>query len=122
MTDLLDQPLRETWRTWSGLLVPPLMWGARLLATWTVAQVACNRGWALTADYYTLQTAITLSALILTLGSGWAAWSVLRGTSDDYFDPPESRPFLALTGVVSAVVFSLLIVLEGSGVYLIGCR
>lgn len=122
MTDLLDQPLRETWRTWSGLLVPPLMWGARLLATWTVSQVACSRGWALTPGYYLLQTSITGLALLLTLGSGWAAWSVLREGSDDYFDPPAAGPFLALTGVVSAVVFGLLIILEGSGVYLIGCR
>lgn len=121
MTDFLDQPLRETWRTWFGLVIPPLMWGARLLATWTVAQVACNRGWATTRSYYVLQTTITASALLLTLASGVLAWSVLRNGSHDFFDPPGARPFLALTGVVSAIVFALLILLEGSGVYLIGC-
>lgn len=122
MTDLLDLPLRDTWRTWAGLLVPPTMWGARLLATWTVAEVACSRGWALTPGYYALQTAITLVALLLSVGSGWAAWTVLHKRSGgDRFDPPDATAFLGLTGVVSAVVFSLLMALEGSGVYLIGC-
>lgn len=122
MRDLLERPLRETWQTWAGLFVPPLVWGARLLATWTVAEVACARGWALTPGYYLLQTAITLAALSLGLGSGWAAWNAFRRSPrEDGFDPSGAEAFLALTGVVSAVVFSMLMALEGSGVYLVGC-
>ncbi|MFP3914573.1 MAG: hypothetical protein ACLFWM_06835 [Actinomycetota bacterium] len=122
MTDLLDQPLSRTWRIWWALIAPPLLWGARLLATWTVAEVACARGWASTTRYFAIQTAITAVAVGLAVFGGWAAWTALEGSPGRrHFDPSDPEGFLALTGVVSTLVFSLLMILEGSGVYLIGC-
>lgn len=52
------------------------------------------------------------------LVSGWAAWRAARVTAD-HFDPDDAEGSLGLAGVVSMALFTLLM-LEGSGVYLIG--
>ena len=119
--DLLDRPIRETWRLWSALLIPPTLWGSRLLAGWTIAEFACAGRWEDTATYTVIQTAVILTAFFLSAATGWAAWSTLRNREDGRFDPGRTEPFLAVTGILSAAIFSLLIVVEGTSVYLVGC-
>ena len=119
--DLLDRPIRETWRLWSALVIPPTLWGTRLLAGWTIAEFACAGGWEDTATYTVIQTAVILTAFLLSAATGWAAWSTLRAGEGGRFDPGRAEPFLAVTGILSAVIFSLLIVAEGLSVYLVGC-
>lgn len=121
MTDLLDRPLRDTWRLWLALVAAPALWGARLLAGWTVAEVACARGWAGTPTYLITQTAIALVALALTAVSGWAAWTAIGSHEEVGFDPGDSERFLAVTGIITAALFGLLIALESTSVYLVAC-
>lgn len=109
------------WRSWLSLLVAPVVWGARLLASWTVAEMACSGDSATSSLYWLSQSLITVAALALVLFAGVMAWSGARNREGDDFDPEPARRFLAYSGVLAAVIFSLLILAEGSTIYLVGC-
>lgn len=121
-SDLLRRPVSETWKWWAALIVPPLVWGARLLAGWTVAEFACVGAWAGETRYVVIQTLIGLACLALVIGSGLAAVSALRSRSENLkFDSPDAYVFLGVSGVLSAVIFGLLIIVETSAVYMVSC-
>lgn len=116
-----DATLAPDWRHWLSLLLSPVVWGARLLASWTVAETACHGDGATSSFYLVTQTLITIVALALAVFAGAMAWSAARAREGDDFDPEPISRFLAYSGVLAAVVFSLLIVAEGSTIYLVGC-
>jgi hypothetical protein len=109
------------WRSWLSLLVAPIVWGARLLASWTVAEMACSGNGSTSSLYLLGQSLITVAALALVVFAGVMAWSAARAREGDDFDPEPAPRFLAYSGVLAAVIFSLLIVAEGSTIYLVGC-
>lgn len=109
-------------RWWVALAVPPLVWGARLLAGWAIAEVACDAGWEATTGFVVLQTVVTAVALGLVITSGIVAYRAAPGGLRRLgFDPDSSRPFLVLSGILSVVVFGLLVLVEGSAVYMVSC-
>jgi hypothetical protein len=97
------------------------VWGGRLLAGWAVAEVACARGWAESAGYWLLQTVVTALALAVVAVTGVAAWRVLRNDGSVDLDTERPAPFLAVSGVLASALFALLIMVEGTSVYLVGC-
>lgn len=112
---------RLTWSHWAALLAPPALWGARLLAGWAIAEIACAGNWADTTGYRILQTLVTLAALAITAFTGVAAWKVVRSEASMGADTEHTAPFLAISGVLASLLFGLLILVEGSSVYLVGC-
>ena len=120
--DLLHRPLRETWKWWSALIVAPVLWGARLLAGWAIAEIACAQGWAPSTGYYAIETAILALAIVPIALTGLAAGSALRGSAGGVeVDPVEVYPFLAITSVLSAVIFGSLVIVEALTVYVVTC-
>jgi hypothetical protein len=112
---------RVSWHHWAALLVAPTLWGARLLAGWAIAEVACARGWADGARFWTVQTLVTATALAVVAAAGVVAWRAAR--ADTGMDVESERPasFLAVSGVLASLLFGFLILVEGSSVYLVGC-
>lgn len=110
------------WRLWTALTLPPLLWGARLLAGWTIGEVACDRGWQTTSGYVIVQTLVTAVAFASIVVSAISSYRALRADrADSTFDPEGSVSFLAVSGLLSCVVFGLLVLVEGSAVYLVSC-
>lgn len=121
-SDLIRRPVSETWRWWAALIVTPAIWGARLLAGWAVAEVACKGTWAGEPRYIVIQTLIGIASLALVIGAGLAAVSAMRHNSESLeFDSPNAYVFLGISGVLSTVIFGLLIVVETSAVYMVSC-
>lgn len=120
--DLVRRPLHETWRWWFALFVPPLAWGARLLGGWAIAEVACDGGWAGDPAYYIVQSVILALGVALVV---WAMFAVVAALRDERgqleFDTSGSYAFLAVVALLSGAIFGLLVVVEGSAVYMVGC-
>lgn len=114
-------PLRISWPHWAALVAAPAAWGGRLLAGWAIAEVACARGSAESAGYWILQTAITAMAVAVVAVTGVAAWRVVRNDGSMDLETERSAPFLAISGILAAALFALLIIVEGTSVYLVGC-
>lgn len=122
VNDLVRRPLEETWKWWLALFGPPIAWGARLLAGWTIAEVACDRGWADEPSYYVVQSLVLAVGVTVVAGSVWAALSALRDEREALeFDTAGNYAFLSVVALLSAAIFGLLIVVEGSAVYIVGC-
>lgn len=115
------RPTTPQWRDWLALLIAPVVWGARLLASWTIAEMACQGGGATSPTYYLGQSLVSVVALALVIFAGTMAWSGARAREGDDFDPEPARRFLAYSAVLTAVIFSMLIVAEGSTIFLVGC-
>jgi hypothetical protein len=112
---------RLTWPHWLALVAPPTVWGARLLAGWAIAEIACAGDWGDTTGYRLLQTLVTVGALAVTVFTGVVAWNAARREASLNAETEQTAPFLAISGVLASLLFGLLILVEGSAVYLVGC-
>lgn len=123
VNDLVRRPLAETWKWWFALFAPPLAWGARLLAGWTIAEIACDGGWAGDPTYYVIQSAVTATGVAFVAGAMLAGVSALRaeGGGELEFDTSSVYAFLAVVALISGAIFGLLIIVEGSAVYMVSC-
>ncbi|MDQ3941056.1 MAG: hypothetical protein M3238_06890 [Actinomycetota bacterium] len=99
---------------WFGLLGPVIAWGLRLVVSYGIEEIVCSRG-SQTFDVFGLPVRPTILfecavLLAVSVGAGIvaaAAWKRARraGASDRV-------AWMALSGIFSSVLFSLLIVLE----------
>jgi hypothetical protein len=122
------QPVGST-RAWIGLLVPPLAWGAQLYLSWAFAEVvACapaNRTFGdvlgLGVDTFTgVMNAVLLGASAL---AGLLAYTELRARRGREDPTPAARATeLARAGVISSVLFSILIAASFVVVTFVSCR
>lgn len=112
---------RLSWQHWAALLAAPTLWGGRLLAGWAIAEVACAHGWADGALFWTVQTLVTAAALAIVVAAGLVAWKAARADAEMDVETERPASFLAVSGVLASLLFGLLIVIEGSSVYLVGC-
>ncbi len=79
-------------------------------------------GWAPSTGYYAIETAILALAIVPIALTGLAAGSALRGSAGGVeVDPVEVYPFLAITSVLSAVIFGSLVIVEALTVYVVTC-
>jgi len=118
----VSPPTRDRIRWWVALTVPPAVWGARLLAGWTIAEIACDQAQAGAGRYLALQAGITAVAIAAIVMSALVAWGALRsdGTRAS-FDSEKATTFLGISGLLSALVFGLLVVVESSALLIVGC-
>jgi hypothetical protein len=100
--------LRRNVALWFGVLAPPLAWALLLEVSYALVSIACDgvsRG---------LLLGVSLATLLLSLAGGFVAWGMyagLRGAPDERAAPVAGRErFMALGGLLSACVFSLVIV------------
>lgn len=92
---------------WFALLGGPLAWSAHLLGSYPLVPLACRTGSTAPLIILTLCTAaIALAAA----GTGW--WAYRRAPGGE--DTGRSRPaFMALAGLLLALLFTFAVVLEG---------
>lgn len=94
---------------WLGLLAPPVIWLARLSASYLLVPLACRSGstWALNA--------VTGAALLAVAASGAVALRALRRSTAPRGAAPimQRARFLAMMGVLVAALFFAVIVAEG---------
>jgi TRAP-type C4-dicarboxylate transport system permease small subunit len=99
--------LSPGWRSWLGLIVSPLVWGAhhQLGSTWSDA--ACGRG----PDVISLIAGVIALIAIGAVGwVGWRAWRNAGGAVDDEADALEV--FVPLLSVMAATLFGLTIFVQ----------
>lgn len=107
-----DSP-REIALLWFGALAGPVAWVVGLNLQYSLVRIACTEGSMLPLH------AAGLAALGLALAGGWVAWSQRRGMGGG--GPPggaaevSRRRFMAVTGIMSAALFSLAILAQWAG-------
>jgi hypothetical protein len=100
---------------WYGVLGPPLLWGAQLVLGDLIFELGCSpgvpkrhflllplKGWAL------IMVGVALAADLVAGAVALGAWRRLRVESDG--GPFERAHALALAGMLSSVVYGLLLV------------
>jgi hypothetical protein len=95
------------WRSWLGLIVSPIVWGAhhQLGSNWSYA--ACDRG----PDVISLVAGVIALIVIVAAGwIGWRAWRNAGGAADDEADALEV--FVPLLSVMAATLFGLTIFVQ----------
>lgn len=107
-----DVPLAALW---FALLGGPIAWTAHLLASYPLVPHACDTGSTTLLNIVTAVTAVIAAAAAAT---GW--WAYRRGRRAGAPDGPgggdasESRVgFMALTGMLVALLFTFAILIEG---------
>ncbi len=127
--DLLTAPPAR-WRRWVGVLVGPIAWFVRLVVGWLLSEFACGHRSLLDSwlgpltGLAVITWAITLVFVAATAWSGvvsWRLWKRETKNSDDRVDPIGATAFLGLTGVISAILFILLMLLEASPSFVSRC-
>ncbi len=102
---------------WFGVMAPPVAWGLRLMIAYPLVHVACALQSNLSIHLVSLATAV------LSVVGGivsWRSWQRLTEGNRSFLAGPRSRPeFMAISGVVFAVYFLALIVLEWSSTFFI---
>ncbi len=105
------------WRLAFMFFAPPAAWGLQLLIGYGLVTVACLNGTKFAFD------ALTVLAAVITLASGvvsFASWQE-RGVAE-LEDTPNADQFVAVVGVLMALIFLALIVGTGlSGAALEAC-
>lgn len=94
---------------WAGVLLPPVAWALHLNIAYAMSAAVCSPPvrWP-----FFLVSAIALGP---ALGGGWISWRLRRDTADEPEDAPTSRArgrFMALSGVLLSVIFSLSILAQ----------
>lgn len=95
-----------------AVLGAPLLWSLHLGVIYVVLTVDCISGW----DGGTWAVLLTTAAFAAaSAAAGWVAWSMYRGLGgeDAVAGQREWARFLLVLGIGAAVMFTVVIVLEG---------
>lgn len=93
---------------WFGILGPPLVWIARLSASYTLVPFVCRTGWLW------LLNGITAVSLLVAVIAGLVAYRSWRAGRGDLNGGAGARTrFMGLLGMLIATLFSAVIVAEG---------
>ncbi|HEY0426697.1 MAG TPA: hypothetical protein VGC76_02720 [Pyrinomonadaceae bacterium] len=94
-------------RLWIGLLLPPLIWAAQLETVYLLSDYGCA-----TANFLPIHIA-SAAALILSVSGGlisWHNWMKAGGEwKSEAAEPLARSRFLAILGVLTGALFSLVI-------------
>ena len=103
------RPLDE-WLLWIGLLLPPLAWGLQLQTVYLTSEYGCA------TSRFVWNHAVSAAALILSLlglAVAWWCWRLLGSTTEDEGGTPPSRKrFMAILGMLTGALFSILIIAQ----------
>jgi hypothetical protein len=118
---------------WFHLLGGPILWSAHFLATYNWVEFACRANLLVLDSTVFGLTVLSWSVLVLTLITalaalyvGWSShktWRRLResqATNEPDSWGIDSRRFMALGGILLSVLFSLVILLSGLPVLVLG--
>lgn len=115
---------------WTGLLGGPLAWSVQLGLTWALSEiVACSpasspEGTVFGAPLRTVTGALVAVLAAATVASGIVAYRCLARLRTHGDDSPGSRAtFMAVAGVMTSVLFTIVITVASVPVLVIGgCR
>jgi hypothetical protein len=94
-------------RLWVGMQLPPLAWAAYMQTIYLTSEWACHAN-DLTWNHISAAIAFVLSAGGFFIA--YAAWRAAGGGTEDEGDGGDSRAqFMALLGIATGVLFTLLI-------------
>jgi len=113
-----DQPY-EAGIAWAGLLTGPIAWILSLQAKYSLVPWEC-------AHQFPMIHVVTIVTILIGLAGGYLSWRALATLVPE---PPDrsggGRPhkFVAVMGLLSAALFTFLIVLQGSAALVFnGCE
>ena len=92
---------------WTGILLPPVTFGADLLLSYALVQHACSTG------HFYVMHAITVFAVLIALCAGFLSWreyTRLPDADDEGGTPFDRAHFMAVYGMASALGFTLAII------------
>jgi hypothetical protein len=105
-----DRPaVSDTLKLWIGMLLAPIAWSLQVEVLYLTSEYGCH------ASNFTLNHLVSIAALVMAILGAAMAW---RGLAIDTADSEESdvrssrSRFMALVGVLTSVLFSLLIVAQ----------
>lgn len=102
---------RSTILLWMLALGPPVVWAIRFALSYALVPLVCL------ADFIVVLHVITVVTLSTVLGLGWLSsrfWQSTRVTPEHVDDAVMKRArFMALFGMMSAALFTLVIIAEG---------
>jgi hypothetical protein len=125
-SDVTERP-RGSLRAWLGVFVPPGAWAAQLTGSWALGEViACapaNRMLGTLFGVHVNTVAGVLNAALLAISvlagvGSFVEWRGHRSQGDT--TPGQRATWLALAGVMSSILFSILIAVSFFTVGLIG--
>lgn len=116
--------LPSLWSLWFGVLIPPLAWAAHLLGTYYVVSLGCATVFGTQGLWVQFITAITGAVTIIAGLVAWWNWRRTGTTGQVGGDVALGRSgFMALSGILSSVLFVALIVVGDFGPWFLnGCR
>jgi hypothetical protein len=124
MTDVMREDSTESVSNvllWTGLLVPPIVWAIQMQVNYVLVSQLCQQGnsWPVYL--------VSLPALLITLAAGfgsWRAWARVNGVrSDDGARPASVARFMAVLGVMTSALFSLVIIAQAVPSFILhGCQ
>lgn len=89
---------RHALRLWFGLLGPPVFWAIQFQTVYLTSEWACY------AMDHTWNHVASVTALVLSAGGVWVAYSEWKstggGTEDQSSDPDTRRRFMAILGLL----------------------
>jgi hypothetical protein len=99
---------RGTATLFVGVLVPPAVWLAHLMASFAASEALCARGYGVVLHL------LSLVAIALAVGAGLLALRNFHGTGDEA-NPDEGgtlarSKFLAVAGIASSAFFTLALI------------
>jgi hypothetical protein len=94
-------------RSWVGILLPPIAWAAQLQTVWLTTEYGC-----MTADF-TWNHVASIVAIVLSLLGLSIAFGEWRGsgggTDDDEATRTSRRRFMGLIGILTGALFTAVI-------------
>lgn len=125
MSESFNYPDRQSSRSlWSGFLVGPVVWAVHFLAVYIIAEGACMGGNIIfpiidSSIIYIYVGIITLAALAIVLWKGIVSYRLWRSHPSERqggqavlnWYAEEKTPFMAMTGFLLSLFFSIVILL-----------
>jgi hypothetical protein len=97
-------------RLWIGMLLPPVAWLAQLQALYLSSEFGCTNS-NFTKNH--IVVLIALCASLIGLAFAWLEWTRTRDAAPTDEGDRGSRPrFMALIGIMTGLLFSLLIIAQ----------
>ena len=93
---------------WIGMLLPPVAWAVQVQALWLTSEYACN-----TANFL-WNHVVSVVALVVSAAGGLVAYIERKklgpkGSSETNDDPVMRRRFMAMIGILTGALFTMVI-------------
>jgi hypothetical protein len=100
-------PPAKALNLWIGMLLPPIVWAAQLQTLWLTSEYGCF------TSSFKWNHLVSIISLVLSAFGTWLAFSEYKrwgaDQEDDSSDPRSRRRFMAMLGILTGLLFTIVI-------------